>query len=113
MTADANLTAADLRWEDSASIWNTPKVNLALLLDAIGHAEHPAILIALEQLALALVGRDEQLRATRAVLSAALTFAHDSDQRRQRLQQQLHELRAARRSESETHDDKTLAEAAR
>jgi hypothetical protein len=114
MTADASdIAAADLQWELNPAPWITPKVDLALLLEAIALAEHPTILAALEQLAYALVARDEHLRATRAVQAAALTYAYDSDKRGKHLQQQLHELRAARRSEGETHDRRPLAQAAR
>ena len=57
------------------------------------------VLPAVEQLALALVDRDEELKSVRTLLSAVLEVLHASEAKTTRLRQRVAELLDARRRE--------------
>jgi hypothetical protein len=79
--------------------WPSSRPVLALVVEVLPTIEDELAADLLEYLALALVDRDDELRAVRAVLSSALALTHTQHAEIVRLRQRLHGLIDARRRE--------------
>ena len=99
MSADQPFTAADTDWQPAPAPWLSSRPVLALVVEVLPTIDDDLTADLLEYVALALVERDDELRAVRAVLSPALTLAHTQHIEILRLRRRLAHLLDARRRE--------------
>ena len=100
MTAGPMLTADDIFGQQFAPPpWLSSRPLLDLVVSVLPLSEDDLAADLLEQVALALVDRDDEVRGVRAVLSAALVLAHAQHVEILRLRRRLVDLLDARRLE--------------
>ena len=79
--------------------WRSSRQFLALVVEVLPLIEDDLMADLLEQLALALGDRDDEVRAVRGVLSSALALSHSQHVEINRLRRRLADLLDARRRE--------------
>ena len=79
--------------------WPSSRPVLALIVEVLPTIEDDLTADLLEYVALALVDRDDEVRAVRAVLSSGLALSHNQHVEILRLRQRLADLLDARRGE--------------
>ena len=101
MTGRASeLRADEIRWDLTPAPWLSSARVLSVAVMVLPTVEDDIAADVIEQQALALVDRDEELTSLRAVLAVALDLAHASQAERMRLRRTVAELRQARREGS-------------
>ena len=73
----SELTADQICWDLAPAPWPSSNTVLKLVSQVLPETQDKAAVDLIEQLALLVVERDEQVRSIRGVLSAALGLAHD------------------------------------
>ena len=89
----SELTADQICWDLAPAPWPSSNTVLKLVSQVLPETQDKAAVDLIEQLALLVVERDEQVRSIRGVLSAALGLAHDQRLECLRLKTRLIELR--------------------
>ena len=87
------LRLDDIRCERGHAPWPTSDTVLTLVSEVLPETQDDAAADLIEQLAVLVVDRDEQIRSMREVLSAELRLAYDQRLERERLRSRLIELR--------------------
>ena len=95
----APFTAADTERQPAPAPWLSSRPVLALVVEVLPTIEDNLTADLVEHLALALAGRDDEVRAIRAVLSSTLTLTHTQQAKIVRLRRRLADLLDARRRE--------------
>ena len=100
MTGGPMLTADEIFGQQLAPTpWLSSRPLLDLVVSVLPLSEDDLAADLLEQLALALVDQDDEIRAVRAVLSSALAMSHTQHVEILRLRRRLVDLLDARRLE--------------
>ena len=102
MSANQPFTAADTDWQPDPAPWLSSRPVLALIVEVLPTIEDNLTADLLEYVALALVDRDDEVRAVRAVLSSALALSHGQQATIVRMRRRLADLLDARRLERTT-----------
>ena len=92
--------AVDIAWNLERAPWLPSARVLSVAVKVLPTVEDDIAADVIEQQALALVDRDEELKSLRAVLAVALDLAHAWQAERMRLRRTVAELRQARREGS-------------
>ena len=95
----AEFRADEIRWDLAPPPWLSSARVLSVAVKVLPTVEDDIAADVIEQQALALVDRDEELKSLRAVLAVALEIMHTSQAERMRLRKRVIELQQARRQE--------------
>ena len=95
----SELRAAEIRWDLAPAPWLSSARVRSVAVKVLPTVEDDIAADVIEQQALALVDRDEELKSLRTVLSVALDLLHASQARTARLRKRVAELLQARRRE--------------
>ncbi len=100
----SELRADGIRWDLAPAPWPSSAPLMAIVAKRLPTINGELVADLVEQLAVAAVERDEELKAIRSVQSAALDALHSVHQDNERLRQRLAEARSRERTMSASTD---------